>query len=281
MRFGVLTVIWTTPFQTSELRLVDHAAELGFDVLECAVEQVGAMDTGRLKEALDRAGLGSTVAMAFSPDRDVAHADAAVRKGGIDYIKHCIDVAVQIGAPVASGPMYAATGKARLLPPSERRAEFERAAESLKAVADYAGQNGVDLAIEPLNRFETDMVNTTEQGLEMCDLIGQPSAGLLLDTFHMNIEEKSIGDAIRMAKGRIFHFHSCENDRGTPGSGHVPWDEVAQALRDVEYDRVVSIESFVPDIPELAGAVKMWREVFSSPDDLAREGQAFLRQLLT
>jgi D-psicose/D-tagatose/L-ribulose 3-epimerase len=150
--------------------------------------------------------------------------------------------------------------------------------DGLGAAARRAEELGVRLAVEPLNRFETDLVNTTEQGLALCADIGSPAAGLLLDTFHMNIEEKSIGDAIRAAGDRLFHVHACENDRGTLGTAHVPWPEVFSALREIGYDGQVVIESFTPAVTTIARAVCMWRPLDATGDALATAGLAFLRQ---
>jgi D-psicose/D-tagatose/L-ribulose 3-epimerase len=175
--------------------------------------------------------------------------------------------------------MYSAVGKTRLLRPEERAKQFNLAVETLKPVAEYAGERGVRLAIEPLNRFETDFINTAEQGLDLVDRIGAANVGLLLDTFHMNIEEKDIPGAIRRAGSRLFHFHSCENDRGTPGSGHLEWSVVKQALEDAGYDGPVVIEAFNSDIKEIARAVALWRPLAASPDSLAREGLQFLKRL--
>jgi D-psicose/D-tagatose/L-ribulose 3-epimerase len=134
------------------------------------------------------------------------------------------------------------------------------------------------LALEPLNRYETDLVNTAEQGLELCDEIGAGNVGLLLDTYHLNIEEKSVGDALRLAGERLIHVHACENDRGTPGTGHVPWGEVFGALRDIGYDRQVVIESFTPLVTEIARAVSLWRPLDAEGDTLAAGGLRCLRE---
>jgi D-psicose/D-tagatose/L-ribulose 3-epimerase len=279
MRFGALTVIWTTPFTTERLDYVQRIADLGFDVVEVAIEQPGVMDLNRLKDEIARTGLGATVAGAFSPDRDVTSADSAVQEQGIRYIQHCVDVAETIGAPTVSGPMYAATGKCELLPSHERQRVFDLAARNLRRAGEYAASKNVTLAIEPLNRYETDLVNTTAQGVDLCERIGLDNVGLLLDTYHMNIEEKHVGDALRAAGKHVKHVHASENDRGTPGTGHVEWDEWRDGLRDIDYRGVVTIESFVPEIPELARAVSMWRPVFSSGDELAGEGLKFLKPL--
>jgi D-psicose/D-tagatose/L-ribulose 3-epimerase len=174
--------------------------------------------------------------------------------------------------------MYSATGKTRLLSPTERERQRGWAVESLAEVAEYAAGRDVRLAIEPLNRFETDLVNTVEQGLDLCERIGGANVGLLLDTFHMNIEERSLPDAIRLAGGRVFHFHACENDRGAPGSGHIDWDGVLAALADVDYPGQIVIESFSPEIREIARAVSLWRPLAESPDALVRDGLASLRR---
>ena len=143
----------------------------------------------------------------------------------------------------------------------------------------YAGERGVRLALEPLNRFETDLINVVEQGLALCAAVGSPHLGLHLDTFHMHLEERDSGAAIRAAGDRLFHFHACENDRGAPGRGQVAWPAVAAALADVGYAGPVVIESFTPEVKSIARAVCIWRELASSQDELAREGLAFLKGL--
>ena len=277
MRFGAITFIWASPFATEELDLVDRVAGLGFDVLEVAVEEVGPLDPEALKEALERTGLDCVVIGFCTEDRDLSSDNEGVRRAGIDYAKRCVDLAATAGAPLVAGPLHQAVGKARFVEPEVRSAELERTVAGLTEVADHAGERGVTLAIEPLNRWESDMLNTVEQGLDLCDAVGRQNVRLLLDTFHQNIEEKRIGDAIRAADPRLLHFHASENDRGVPGSGHMPWGEVREALKDVEYDGAVSLESFSSKIPGLAAAVSMWRPFYDDPDVFARAGLEHLR----
>jgi D-psicose/D-tagatose/L-ribulose 3-epimerase len=277
MRFGAITFIWTSPFATAEVGLVDRVAELGFDVLEVAVEDPDLLDAGELRNALDRADLGALVVGFCTAERDISSDDAVVRGAGLAYVKRCADLAVATGAPMVAGPLHQAVGKARFVEPNERAAEFERTVEALAEVADYAGERGVAIAVEPLNRWESDMLNSVEQGLRLCDAVGRGNVGLLLDTFHQNIEEKRIGDAIRAAGPHLFHFHASENDRGVPGSGHIPWPEVGEALRAVGYRGVISLESFWCRIPGLAAAVSMWRPFYDDPDEFARAGLDHLR----
>jgi D-psicose/D-tagatose/L-ribulose 3-epimerase len=233
---------------------------MGFDIIEICVEDPATIDASRINEALKENDLAATVCGAFGPDRDASSEDKNVRANAAKYLEACIDAALELGSPFVAGPMYSAVGKTRLLSRDERVKQWSLAVETLKPVADYAGQRGVQLAIEPLNRFETDFINTVEQGLDFLGRIDAPNVGFLLDTFHMNIEEKDIPGAIRNAGSKVFHFHSCENDRGTPGTGHVEWKEVVSALHDINYQGPVVIEAFTTEITEIARAVSLWRE---------------------
>jgi D-psicose/D-tagatose/L-ribulose 3-epimerase len=275
---GISSFMLASPFTDDDTHFFEYARDIGFDVFEVCVEDPARLSAGPLLEAARRTGLQISVCGAFGPDRDVSHEQAEKRALGVRYLKGCIDLAAAVGSPHVAGPMYSATGQARLLPPEQRRAQWAWAAESLRQAADYAGERGVRLAIEPLNRFETDLVNTVEQGLDLCERTGRANVGLMLDTFHMNIEEKSIAVAMTTAGDRLFHMQVAENDRGTPGSGHVPWDEVWGALDAVGYCGSIVIESFLPTVAEIARAVSLWRPVAASMDALARDGHAFVRR---
>jgi D-psicose/D-tagatose/L-ribulose 3-epimerase len=278
--FGVSTFILVSPFTDQDVDQFDVAKEMGYDLIEVCIEDPGVVSADALKKASERTGLPVSICGAFGPDRDVSHEDPEKRQLGIDYLKLCVDIAQAVGSPHVAGPMYSATGKARLLPPEAREQQRQWAADSLREVADYAAERGVTLAIEPLNRFETDLVNTVEQGLELCELVGRDNVGLMLDTFHMNIEEKHIGEAITSAGDKVFHFQVSENDRGTPGSGHVPWSETFEALKSIDYQGSIVVESFLPTVEEIAKAVSLWRPVAPSMDALARDGLTFLRREL-
>ncbi|MFW6162466.1 MAG: sugar phosphate isomerase/epimerase family protein, partial [Planctomycetota bacterium] len=156
--------------------------------------------------------------------------------------------------------------------------EWDRAVEGLRAAAEHAGDAGIALTIEPLNRFETYFVNTAADARALVEEVGHPALNVQLDTFHANIEEKDTPAAIRLLGDRLGHFHACENDRGQPGTGQVPWDGVFEALRDVDYDGWVVIETFARGIRDLCAAACIWRDIYDSADGLARDGLAFLRQ---
>jgi len=276
---GASTFIWASPFGDNELWLVEHVRELGFDVIEACLEQPDLLTPSRLARAAADNGLSVSVCGAFSPDRDASDEDPRTRATALDYLRRCIDIAAEVGSPHVAGPMYAGTGVTNMRSDQERAAQRSRAADTLRQAAEYAESAGVRLAIEPLNRYETDLINTVAQGLELCDLVGLSNVGLMLDTYHLNIEERDVAAAVVSAGGRCFHIQASENDRGTPGTGHVPWHAVFAALDEMGYEGSVVIESFIPTIREIARAVSLWRPLAESPDALARDGLAFLRQM--
>jgi D-psicose/D-tagatose/L-ribulose 3-epimerase len=266
MRYGASTFIWVSPFSNKTLDLVDRIKEFGFDLIEICIEDPGTIDPFAIRARAERVGVGVTVCGAFGPDRDLSSEDESVRKTGLSYLRRCIDIAQDLGSPFVSG-----------LPDDARRAQWSRSVSGLKETATYAAQRSIKLAIEPLNRFETDLVNTVDQGIKMVDDVGAENVGLLLDTFHMNIEEKDIPAAIGRAAGRIVEFHACSNDRGTPGEDHLPWKAMVEALRNARYEGPIVIEAFTPEVREIARAVSIWRPLAKSQDALAKDGLSNLR----
>lgn len=281
MKFGVNTFVWVSPFTTAAARdLAPKVKALGFDILELACETPDLIDVGEVGKVIRDNGLEAIVCGAWGPDRDIANADPRPVMASKDYIRWLIDAAAELGSPTVCGPMYSGVGKAHLDDQSARRAEWQRSVEGIREMAQVAADKGVRLALEPLNRFETDMINIVDQGLDFIDDVGRSNVGLHLDTFHMHLEERSSGAAIRKASDRIFHFHACENDRGVPGTGQVHWLEVAAALKDVRYPGPVVIESFTAQVKEIARAVCIWREIAPSQDAIASDGLKFLRSIL-
>jgi D-psicose/D-tagatose/L-ribulose 3-epimerase len=281
LRIGVNAWVWSSPITTAELEtLLPRVAGLGFDWIELPIEGVDDLDYGRAATLLRERGMGVSVCAAIGPERDLIHPDPAVRASGAAYVRHCIEAAATLGARTVVGPLYSAVGRTWQMSAEERARDTALLVEQLGALAKHAAGHGVCLCVEPLNRFETSFLNLTSQAIAVVDQVDSPACALLLDTCHMNIEERSIGDAIRAAGPRMRHFHACENDRGAPGSGHVPWEEVAAALRDVGYDGPVVIESFTSKVQSIARAAAIWRPLAESQDALAGEGLAFLRRLL-
>lgn len=281
MKIGINTWVWTSPLTNDELTtLVPHVAALGFDWIELPLETPGDFDPATAAALINDHGLGVSTVAAMAPDRDLIHPDEAIRANGMAYIRDCIQAAHAIGATILGGPIYSAVGRTWQATADERARDVDLLVANLRQLAEYAADYGVVLCIEPLNRFETSFLNLAEQAIEVIDRIDHPSCRVLLDTFHMNVEEKSLCEAIRSVGSRLGHFHACENDRGAPGSGHVPWNDVAQGLQEIGYSGPVVIESFTAKVKSIARAAAVWRPFASSQDALAAEGLAFLRGLL-
>ena len=277
---GANTWIWVSPLTDERLaQLAPRVRGMGFDVIELQVENPGDWDPGRAAEVLAEHRLGASLCAVMPPGRDLLGADGEVAATQ-DYLRHCVDVAERIGSKTVGGPIYSAVGRTWLLDPDERRRTIRRLVEALRPVADYAGVHGVRLALEPLNRYETSLINTAEQGLEVVQELDSPALGLLLDTYHMNIEEKSPAAAVRLAGSRLVHVHACGSDRGTPGADHLDWPAIVAALRDASYDGPVCIESFTSENKTIAVAASIWRPLAPTQDALARDGLAFLRMQL-
>jgi D-psicose/D-tagatose/L-ribulose 3-epimerase len=207
------------------------------------------------------------------------HPKRAVREAGAAYVRTAIAAAAAVGATNLVGPLYAGVGRTWLATPDERARDMDLLVSQLRPLAALAADQGVTLCLEPLNRFETSFINLSAQAVEVVDRVDHPAFQMMLDTFHMNIEERSLGDAIRLAGARLRHVHTCENDRGAPGSGHIPWAEIAAALREIGYRGPVVIETFTSQVTSIARAAAVWRPLAESQDELARNGLAFLRQL--
>jgi len=278
---GVNAWVWTSPVNTEAFaKLAPRVKEMGFDLIEFGVEGTSDLDYERAATIARDLGLGASVCAAMGPDRDLIHPDESIRKSSAEYVRHCIDAAEVFGGANVIGPLYSSVGRCWQQTPDERARDVDVLVTQLKALSKYAGDRGVVLCVEPLNRFETSFLNLAEQAIEVVDRVDHPSCGILLDTFHMNIEEKSIGDAIRATGPRLRHLHTCENDRGAPGSGHVPWNEVAGACRDIGFDGPFVIESFTSAVKSIARAAAIWRAFAPTQDALATDGLRHLRALL-
>ena len=218
MNFGVCSFPWARPFVTAELGVLGRIAAAGLDVVEIAVEEPGQLDLGELRDALEAHSLAASVVCWGVPGRDLSSGDPFERDEGLRYLRYCVDVAEAVQASVVAGPFHSAVGRTPHLSPGEVAAARARAVTSLHALGSYAGERGVCLALEPVNRYESSLLNTAEQGVDLCDRIGLGNVGLLLDTFHMIVEEKHLGGAIRCAADRLFIFMPAKRSR-RPG----PW----------------------------------------------------------
>lgn len=280
IRLGVSTWLWTSPFTTATTALFPKIKAMGYDVVEVPAEYPELINGPEVARALEANGLKAVVCGAFGPTRDLTHTDTSVHENCFNYIRECFKLCNEVGAEFVAGPMYSAVGKTRMLPPDERKREWELAVKNLQLVCRDAQAHGLSIALEPLNRFESDLVNTAADVRRMVADINHPSAGILLDGFHMAIEERSLEEAFRVAGDKLLHVQVAENYRGVPGTGQTPWHLFKKGLEASGYKGVVSIESFTPEIKELAGAVCIWRSFAENQDEFAQEGYRFLHQLL-
>lgn len=277
MQIGINLWVWGAPITDDRIaERVPQADQMGFDVVEFPIEEPDAFDYEQTNDLLVEHGLDSSVVLAMSEDRDLLHDDEAVRENGREYIRESVDAAAVIGADRVVGPAYSAVGRTWRMSDAERETAMEDVVAQLADLAEYAAERDVTLCVEPLNRFETSVINTAEQAIEVIDRVDHPACQILLDTFHMNIEETSLAGAIRATGDRLGHFHACGNTRGAPGNDTIDWPSVVEALDDVGYDDQAVIESFTPEVESIARAAAIWRPLAESQDALAADGLAAL-----
>ena len=276
--FGVSTWLWTSPFNRETIALFPKIKSFGYDAVEIPVEDPSLIDLDLVKKALADQELKGIICGAFGPSRDLTHDDPAFHQTCFTYLDSCLEIASELGAGFVAGPMYSAVGKARLVSPEQRQVEWERAVTNLRKVCRRAGEFGLDLAIETLNRFETDLINTSEDLMRLIGDINEPQAKAVLDGFHLNIEEPDLESAIRRVGDKLIHVQVSENYRGTPGTGQTNWAAWKRGLEAINYQGTISIESFTPQVKELAGAVCIWKPLVPSQDGFAKDGLEFLKK---
>ncbi len=278
---GINTWVWTSPLTDANLpQVLRHVADLGFDAVELPLENLGDISVEVAHPLLQETGLRPFVVGAMAPGRDLVTAGPDDVRRTQEYLLGCVDLAGELGATSVCGPFYAATGRVWRMSADERAAAYAEWRENLAPVVDHAGERGVVVGIEPLNRYETSLVNTVDQALTALDGLLGPALGLALDTYHLGIEERSSADAVRHAGAHLAHVQVCGNDRGAPGGDQTDWPALVGALREVGYAGPLNIESFTGDNAAIATAASIWRPLAPTQDDLARDGLAFLRTLI-
>ena len=278
MRLGINTFLFTSPFTDKSTRLFSTFKKWGFQSVEIPVEDPSHIDPAHVKRGLDKHGLVcGSVCACMGPGRDL-RGTRAEQKTALAYCKKLINQMVVLGCPSLIGPVYSVVGKADAVEPAQQTKEWALVVKNLKQLAQYAEKKGVQICIEPLNRFETDFLNTCDKGLKLIKAVGSKAVKLHLDTFHMNIEEKNQAAAIRKAGRLLAHFHACGSDRGTPGHDHIAWKPIARALKDIKFKGDVVIESFTTDVKVIARAAAIWRRMEPTRDEIAVKGLKFLKQ---
>jgi D-psicose/D-tagatose/L-ribulose 3-epimerase len=275
MKFGANALIWTVNFTEEHFGVLPRLKAAGFDGIELPVFDPGAVPAAAIRGALADNGLEVTTCTVIPAGTSMGSDDAGARRKAVDQIKASIDATASIGGTLLAGPFYSPVG---YLPGHRRSAsEWAYAVSCFRELGPYAESAGVKLAIEPLNRFETYFLNTAADAARMCDEVGHPWVGILFDTFHANIEEKNAGAAMKQCGKHLFHVHTCENDRGAPGSGNVDWPSVFAAIREMKYDGWLTIESFGYNIKEIAAAACIWRDLAPLPENIAFDGLPYLK----
>jgi|SRR5579859_1292992 len=278
MKFGVNLLIWTANFDEAHLPLLPRIRSAGFDGVEVPMYTGRDFAVPALRKGLADTGMECTICSVLVDGLSLISNDALIRGKAVDQLRENIATTAEVGAKIIAGPMYAPvgylTGRRRTMD------EWIFAVDCWQQLGPWLAQHGVTAAIEPLNRFETYFLNTADDAVRFCDEVGHPNVGILFDTFHANIEEKSIADGYRKVARHLKHVHTCENDRGTPGSGHVEWVPVFEAIREIGYDGWLTIESFGPNLPEIAAAAAIWRDLAATPEAVAFDGIAFLKKMM-
>ena len=274
MKFGINVFLWTADFQPRHLDLLPAIREHGFDGVEIFVAEPGRLPAAEIRRGLEHAGLEATFCTALGAGQNLAAADPAARRKTREHVADCIKTVAEAGGHIFAGPVYTPLGEK---PGRRTPDEWARVVEELQALGETLAANDVTLCLEPVNRFETHFLNTAADAVRLVEEVGHERVGILFDTFHANIEEKDVAAAYRHCGSHLKHVHVSENDRGTPGTGHVDWTGVFAAIKDLHYDGWVTIESFGGHLKEIAAAACIWRDLASPTESIAWDGIKFLR----
>ena len=273
MKLGIHAYAWCSQWSNKTLNLIDKVKKMGLDFIEIPLMVLETFDAKAISERLQQVGLDAVTSTVLLGDTDITSNDPSIRAKGIEYLKACVKATHDIGAKNFSGVIYSQHVKTATTRPTQQT--WEDSAKCLKKVAQYAKTLGVSVGLEPVNRYETYLINTCEQALKLIEMIGEDNIKVHLDTYHMNIEEKSYYEATKLAGDKLIHYHLCENDRGIPGTGLVDWDGIFKALSEMNYQGYAALESFVDVTDNMTTWV--WRQLAPSGDALLKEGSAFIR----
>jgi D-psicose/D-tagatose/L-ribulose 3-epimerase len=275
MRFGMNLLMWTDTLHDGILPLLDEMKEIGYDAVEVPIFELDVEKYAAWGRHLDNAGLARTGVTIRLADDNPISPDAAVRQLGVANNKLALECAQAAGCETLCGPYHSALGEFSGKGATDD--EWKWGVQSMRAVAEHAGTCGVKLGVEYLNRFECYFLNCAADGARFVADVGHPNCGMMYDTFHAHIEEKSIPDAIRALKDCLVHVHISENDRSTPGAGNVRWPENYDTLKEIGYDNLMVVEAFGLALEKLVAATKIWRKMYDSEKQLASDALAFMK----
>lgn len=281
VRLGVNTFLFASPFQTESCSLFPLFKALGAEGVELALEKKGDVDLPMAVDALEREGLKCmSICGAYGPGRDL-RGTPEEQQTSLGYMRDCIDACAAIGAGLFVGPHYSVVGRAKAESKEAKKEQWKVVVEHLKEICKYAADRGITLAVEPLNRFETDFININRDAVRLCEDVGADNIGVHMDLFHAGIEERNVPLSIVETGKRLLHVHASDNYRGAPGTGSLDWQGIRDALAMIDYNRWVVLETFTPDVEIIAKAAAIWRDFEESNEVLARKGLGFLQALFS
>ena len=275
-KFGIFMNFWEKNWAADHAKYIRKAAAIGFDILEFQAQPLLDMTDKHLKslKALaDDCGIELTYSLGLDPAYDISSADESVRKGGIDYLQRIVRQIQKMDGVLLSGVSYAGWGSPNYIV-NDKSAIVDRSVASMKEIIKTAEDCGVTYCVEAVNRFETCVINTAAEALAYVERIDSPNIGVLLDTYHMNIEEPSIADAIRLAGKRLTSFHTGENNRSAPGRGHLNWAEIFGTLKEIGYTGRIVSEPFPNMGGEVGRDIKVWHDLLEDNSEAALDAEA-------
>jgi D-psicose/D-tagatose/L-ribulose 3-epimerase len=277
MKIGVHAYMWCSEWSDDTLWIIDKINEFDLDFLEIPLMELEKFHPQLVRKKLQEAGVDAVTSnVILDADKDITSDDSKARSNGVAYLKRCVDATAAIESDCFSGVIYSQYLKDAKRPPTQDTWKYS--ADSLREVAQYAQQYGIDIGLEPVTRYESYLLNTSEQAIRLIDMIGEPNVKVHLDTYHMNVEEKNFYEATKLTKDRLLHYHICENDRGIPGTGLVDWDGVFRALADIGYSGRIGMEGFSDITDNMSTWV--WRKLAPDGDTFLKEGLQFIRSMI-
>jgi D-psicose/D-tagatose/L-ribulose 3-epimerase len=278
MKYGMNMLLWTDDCTGEKFpALFERLKKTGFDSVELPIFNADAKKLGALAKRIEGMGLERTAVTCLTPETNLIGTEKKQRDAGLQHLKNVIDCCQAMGVKKLVGPIYAALGFFTGKGPTKE--EWAWAVEGLRAASDYAKKADVTLVAEYLNRFEIYLINCSTDATRLVKDVNHPNFKMMYDTFHANIEEKNIGDALDTCKDVCVHVHISENDRSTPGKGGVNWKETFAGLKKINFSGMLVIEAFGQGLPALAAATKIWRRMFEDEEKLAADGLAFMKKM--
>lgn len=275
-KIGIFINFWEKNWNADHIKRIEKVSEIGFDILEFQAQPLLEMSREHMrdiKRCADDYGIELTYSLGLDPQYDISSLDEGVRRGGIEYLKRIVERIGFMEGTLLSGVGYAGWGVPKDFS-GDKRPYWKNSVQSMRSIMKTAEDYGVTYCAEAVNRFETYLINTAAEALSYVDEVGSRNLGVLLDTYHMNIEEQNIGDAIRLVGDRLMNFHTGENNRTAPGRGHLDWDEIFRALSDIHYTGRIISEPFVMQGGEVGRDIHVYRDLVENPSEKTIDAEA-------